>query len=242
MTMGSPESVAAAGATGNAALPPSTKAAQEAPAWGLAYLPLVATLFYGLAAAAGINLGLVSMAMLAGAAGLVLLDKRDLARSGRLPRTLLPSTAWCLFPPAYLRRRAKRLGAPSTQFWVAMACLALAFVARGAVVVEAASQMAATDAAPAAAQAAPADPLPSCTDDAIMADVIRVFDTLTPVKDLGAAGVLVKQRAEQPESEEGSPSTRACTGKMLASNAQEYPINYAFDIEEGHVIVHVELR
>ena len=240
--MGGLEGVAAPSATGNAALPAPTEAAQEAPAWGLAYLPLMATLLYGLAAAAGINLALVSMAMLAGAAGLVLLDKRDLARSGRLPRAVLPSTAWCLFPPAYLRRRAKRLGAPSTQFWVAMACLALAFVARGAVAVEAASQLAATDAAPVAAQAAPADPLPSCTDDASMTDVIRVFDMLAPVKDLGATGVLVKQRAEQPESEEGLPSTRACTGKMLASNTQEYPINYAFDIEEGHVIVHVELR
>ena len=92
MTIGSPEGIAAAGATGNATLAAPSEAAQEAPAWGLAYLPLVATIFYGLAAAAGINLGLVSMAMLAGAAGLVVLDKRDLARSGRLPRTLLPST------------------------------------------------------------------------------------------------------------------------------------------------------
>ena len=242
MTTGGPDGIPASGATGGAALPPSGVAAQEAPAWGLAYLPLVATLLYGLAAAAGVNLAVVSVAALAGAAGLIILDKRDLAKSGRLPRALLPSTAWCLFPPAYLRRRAKRLGAPSAQFWVSMACLVLAFVARGAVVVEAASQMAATDAAPAAAQSAPADPLPSCTDDAIMATVIKVFDTLAPAKDLGATGVLVKQRAEQPESEEGSPSSRACTGKMLATNAEEYPINYAFDIEEGHVIVHVELR
>ncbi len=114
----------------------------------------MATLFYGLAAAAGVNLTVVSMAALAGAAGLIILDKRDLTRSGRLPRALLPSTAWCLFPPAYLRRRAKRLGAPSAQFWVSMACLALAFVARSAVVLEAASQLAATEAAPVAAQAA----------------------------------------------------------------------------------------
>ena len=52
--------------------------------------------------------------------------------------------------------------------------------------------------------------------------------------------MLVKQRSEQLESKEGNPSIRACTGKMLASNAQDYPINYGFDIEEDHVIVHVE--
>ena len=232
----------ASSTTGGTALPPSSVAAQEAPAWGLAYLPLVATLLYGLAAAAGVNLAVVSMAAFAGAAGLILLDKRDLTRSGRLPRALLPSTFWFLFPPAYLRRRARRLGAPSNQFWVSMACLALAFVARGAVVVEVASQLAATEAAPVAAQAAPADPLPSCIDDASMQDIIKVFDTLTPVKELGTTGVLVKARAEQPEGEEATPSSRVCTGKMLATNAQEYPINYAFDIEEGHLIVHVALR
>ena len=215
---------------------------QEAPAWALAYLPLMTAVFYGLAAIAGVSLSVVSVATLAGAAGLILLDRRDLARSGRLARSLSPSTLWCLFPPAYLRRRARRLGAPSAQFWISMACLALAFVARGAVVVEAASQLATTEAAPVTAQAAPADPLPSCTDDASMQDVIKVFDMLAPVKELDAHGVLVKARAEQPESEEATPSSRVCTGKMLATNAQEYPINYAFDIEEGHVIVHVALR
>ncbi len=75
-----------------------------------------------------------------------------------------------------------------------------------------------------------------------MQDVIKVFDTLTPVKELGATGVLVKERAEQPEGEEATPSSRVCTGKVLASNAQEYPINYAFELDEGHVIVHVAVR
>lgn len=242
MTTAAPDGVTASGATGGAALPPASAISQEAPAWALAYLPLVATLFYGLAAIAGVSLSVVSVATLAGAAGLIVLDRRDLARSGRLARSLSPSTLWCLFPPAYLRRRARLLGAPSVQFWVSIACLALAFVARGAVVVEAASQLAATEAAPVATQATPADPLPSCTDDASMQDVIKVFDMLAPVKALDAHGVLVKARAEQPEGEEATPSSRVCTGKMLATNAQEYPINYAFDIEEGHVIVHVALR
>ena len=203
---------------------------QDALAWGLAFLPLATALAFVVAWLSGLNTGLVSLATLAAAAAIIVVDRRDLARSGRLPRSASPSTAWCLFPPAYLLRRARRLGTSKVQFWICLACLVLAFAARVAVVVETAAP--AEDAGPI---------LPGCMDQSSMQDVISTFDQLQAVKDAGLHGVVVTGQAEISEGPGPNTTLRDCSGKVEASNAQVYDIKYEFELTQGQVIVRVEV-
>ena len=202
----------------------------KTPAWGLTFLPLATAMGYGLAALLGFALEAVSLATLAGAAALVILDKRALAATGKLPRAAAPSTAWFLFPPGYLFRRAKRLGTSRAQAWIAVACLVLAFAARVAIVAALASYAIEADAV-----------LPGCADRSAMADILGTFDEVPAVQAAGIHGVVLVAQREVGQGPGAKPTKRYCTGRVRASNTQEYDVQYDFELEQGQVIIRVEL-
>ena len=203
----------------------------EAASWALAFLPLMTVLGYAFAAIWGLSLGPVSVATLICSAALVILDKRALAGAGRLTSSSLPSTAWAFFPPGYLLRRAKVMRAPHTQAWIAIACFIAAFVGRTALVARFTS-------AP-----ADADPvLPACTERAIMPDVLGVFDDLGAIRATGIRGVTLTEQTEVGQGPGSAPTKKYCTGKVTASNTQEYQIGYDLELQQGQVIVRVELE
>ena len=224
------------GSTGTAAPPvlPAARmpVAQEGWAWALAVLPMVETAFLAPLVLIGLDWTWVTLFSMLASVALVIVDKRDLVRTRGLLSSSLPSTAWFLFPPAYLSRRAKLLRAPRTQFWVCLGCLLLAFVARVAIAVAMATSVA----------TAAADPvLPGCADRESMPDVINVFDNVETVRDAGLSGVVVTDQTEIGQGPGTTPRTRFCSGKMQASNDREYDIQYAFEIIQGQVIIHVQL-
>lgn len=213
----------------------------EVAAWALAVLPLAATALYAAAGALGVDLGVVSVAALAAAAVLVVHDKRWLAAAGTVPRSALPSTWWFLFPPCYLARRARLLGAPRTQFHASLACLALALVARAAIAAVFASRVAGpSPAPPRVADIAPE--LPPCDDEDALDDVIAVFGDLGPMREAGIRGVAVSDRKELRIEQTEGPPMRYCTGSMLASDSQDYDIYYGYETVGRKVIVHVKLK
>ncbi len=209
----------------------STLWTSNALAWVLALLPLATSPLYILAVSMGVSMDAVSLAALLASAALVVIDKRDLSRTGRIPRSSLPSTAWFLFPPAYLFKRAKRLGGPNTLFWISVACPVLAFIVCAAIVAGIATRL------------ADADPvLPGCADRGSMPDVVSVFDDMDIVRNAGLHGVIVTDQTEVGQGPGASPKSRFCTGVMHASNEREYDMQYAFEIMQGQVIVHVQLQ
>lgn len=210
-----------------------TPGAQDAPAWTLAFLPLATSLFYILAMLANVNVGVVSLATVVGSAALVVLDRRDLVRTGRLPHSRLPSMTWFLFPPTYLFKRARRLDAPRNLFWTSVGCLVLAFIVRAAVVTAMAVGVA----------KAGADPiLPGCADRESMPDVVSVFDNVEDVRDAGLHGVIVTGQTEIARGPGAVPTKMFCSGRIRASNNEEYEIQYAFEIVQGQVLVHVQVQ
>ena len=214
----------------------------------LAFLPLGTALLYSMAHALGLYSGIVSSATLAGSLALVVIDKRELARTGRLAPSTAPSTLWCLFPPGYLRRRARLLVEPGGRFWISLACMGLAFAAQTAVLAgataEPTSNASATPgtAAPTDASVQDAPALPECTDEGSTQDVVDLFGRMEPMLDAHVQGVVLTERAEVPGGELEHPAVRRCTGTMRASNEESYALSYVFDIVEGHVVVHLQLR
>ena len=215
-------------------------------AWVLAFLPLGTALLHSIANAMGVHPGIVSLAALGGSVALVVMDKRELARTGRLAPSAAPSTLWCLFPPGYLRRRAKLLGEHGGRFWISLACMGLAFAAQIAVlaggIAEPPSADVPTDAVAPMENVAAASALPGCTDEANMPYVLETFTKLKPMRDADVQGVVLTDRTELAGGESQHPLLRICSGRMQASNEEDYDILYAFEIVEGRVIVHVELR
>lgn len=209
-----------------------TPVAQKRWAWALALLPMAATAFLVPLVSIGLDGAWVTLFVVLASAALVIVDRRDLIRTGRLPSSSLPSTAWFLFPPAYLSRRARLLGAPKTQFWVSLGCLLLAFVARTAIAVAIIASVANVAADPV---------LPGCADRGSMPDVVNVFDNVESVRDAGLSGVIVTDQTEIAQDPGSTPTKRFCSGKMQASNDREYDIQYAFEIVQGQVIVHIQL-
>ena len=203
----------------------------DAPAWGLAFLPLATALLYILATLVGMSMDVVSAAAFLASAALVVIDKRDLVRTGRMARSSLPSTAWFVISPVYLFKRARRLGALQSQFWVSIACLVLVFVVSIAITALAANRL------------ADADPvLPGCADRTSIPDVVGAFDTVESVRNAGLHGVIVTEQTEISQGPGARPTTRLCSGTMQASNARDYDIRYEFEIVQGQVIITVGLQ
>ena len=203
----------------------------DAPAWGLAFLPLATALLYILATLVGVSMDVVSVAAFLAAAALVVVDKRDLVRTGRVARSSLPSTAWFLISPVYLLKRANRLRGPKTQFWISIACSVLVLVVSIAITATAANRL------------ADADPvLPGCADRRSIPDVVGAFDTVESVRNAGLHGVIVTEQTEISQGPGARPTTRLCSGTMQASNARDYDIRYEFEIVQGQVIITVELQ
>lgn len=203
----------------------------DAPAWSLAYLPLATTLANLFAATIGVSTDVVSLATILAAVALVIIDKRELRRTDRIPWSSLPFTVWSLVPPVYLFKRARRLGIPKTQFWVSIVCSVLAFVISTAVVARMATSLADADLV-----------LPDCADRGSMSDVLSVFDDIESVRSVGLHGVIVTDQTEVGQGPGASPKARFCTGVMHASNEREYDMRYGFEIIQGQVIVHVQLQ
>lgn len=176
-------------------------------------------------------MGVVSLAALLAAAALVIIDKRGLIRAGRIPQSSLPSTAWFLFPPTYLLKRANRLGNSKRLFWLSLACLVLAFVTRTAFVAGTATSLA--DANPV---------LPGCADRGSMQDVVNVFNDMEIVRTASLHGVIVADQTETGQGPGTKPMERFCSGTMHASDDREYDIHYAFEIVQDQIIVHVQLK
>ncbi|MGI4799046.1 MAG: hypothetical protein ACRYG8_34415 [Janthinobacterium lividum] len=209
---------------------------QDAAAWGLAFLPLATALSYFLAYLVGVNHNVVSLAALLTSVALVVVDKRNLVRTGRVSQSSLPSTAWFLVSAVYLFKRAKRLGGPKTLFWVSIVCSILAVIISIAIVVTAATRLA-------DAKLADADPvLPGCADRGSIPDVVGAFDTVEGVRNAGLHGVIVTDQTEIAQGPGATPTTRLCSGTMQASNARAYDIRYEFEIVQGQVIITVELQ
>ena len=204
--------------------------AQDAAAWGLVFLPLATSLGYIVAVLSGLDLGLVSLATLVGSVVLIVFDKRNLASTGRLPRTASPSIAWFLFPPGYFFRRARSLGTPRTQAWMSLACVIAAFVARSTVFAVLVSQ---------AVEMEPV--LPACADRGSMQDVINVFDGIASVRAANIHGVILVDQTEIAQGPGAKPTTRYCKGTMRASNDEEYDVNYDFELQQGQVIIRLEV-
>jgi hypothetical protein len=203
----------------------------EGASWALAFLPVATLCGYAFAAVWGASLGPVSAATLIGSAALVVADKRWLVRSGRVPSSSTPSTAWLLFPPGYIFRRASVLGAPRTQAWIAVACFVLAFVGRTALVAKFTEAPAGVDPV-----------LPACAERAITQDVMNVFDDLGAIRATGIRGVALTEQVEIGQGPGPAPTKRYCTGKVEASNTQGYEIEYELERQQGQVIVRVELQ
>ncbi len=246
-TEGAPTAMTGGGDGDRDDLPPTRTAGSDVAgrshdtlAWVLAFLPLGTALLHSVADAIGLHPGVVSVAALAGSAALIVTDKRDLARTGRLPATAAPSTAWFLFPPGYLRRRARLLGEPGGRFWISLACMGLAFASRTAFLAGGAIEPTGTAEPTISAVSAPA--LPSCTDEANMQDVVDLFGKLKAMRDADVQGVVLTDRAEVPGGELEHPAVRLCAGRMRASNEEDYAINYMFEVVEGRLIVHVAFR
>ena len=205
--------------------------ASEGATWALAFLPFATLLGYAFAAVWDVSLGPVSVATLVASSALVITDKRGLVRTGRVPSSSTPSTAWLLFPPGYLFRRARVLGAPRTQAWIAVACFVAAFIGRTALVAKYTE-------APTGA-----DPvLPACAERAIMQDVLNVFDGVGAIRTTGVRGVTLTEQTEIGQGPGPAPNKKYCTGKVEASNTQDYQIEYDLELQQGQVIVRVELQ
>ena len=204
---------------------------QDAAAWGLVFLPLATSLGYIVAALSGLDLGPVSLATLVAAVILIVVDKRNLASTGRLPLVAAPSTAWFLFPPGYFSRRARSLGTTQTQVWMSIICLIVAFAAQFTVLAVSVSK---------AVEAEPV--LPACADRGSMQDVIGVFDGISSVRDAGIHGVILVDQTEVAQGPGTKPTARYCKGRMRASNDQAYNVDYDFEIQQGQVIVRLEVH
>ncbi len=145
------------------------------------------------------------MLVLLASAGLVVLDKRDLARSGRVPKAALPSTAWFLVLPVYLRKRARRLGQGPLQFWVSVGCaVAGPVVGTAAVAALALATLSQPDGA-----------LPACNDPDAIQDVLNTFDGLGPVREAGVRGVSL---SGQEETGRAPARFRSCATASPASS------------------------
>lgn len=213
---------------------------EDSLAWVLAILPLAAMALRAMAGALEINLGVVSLTSLAGAAALVVADKRAMAGQGRLRHSALPSTAWFLIAPVYLFKRATVLRAPKTQFWVSLACMALAFAGETASAARAALDARNAGSAETTTNAVPA--LPGCADKAYMPSVVNVFGDIAEVRNAGIRGVVVTRRIDRGVGQDEVPPVRVCSGTMAASDGQDYQITYGFEIIQDQVIVNVELQ
>ena len=209
----------------------TTLSTPDAAAWGLAFLPLATALLYILAALVRINSDMVSVAAFLASAALVIADKRNLVRTGRLARSSLPATAWFLFSPMYLFKRATRLRGPKTQLWISIACSVLVLIVSIVITAMAANRL------------ADADPvLPGCADRRSIPDVVGAFDTVESVRNAGLHGVIVTEQTEISQGPGARPTTRLCSGTMQASNARDYDIRYEFEIVQGQVIITVGLQ
>jgi hypothetical protein len=170
--------------------------------------------------------------VLLASAGLVVLDKRDLARSGRVPKAALPSTAWFLVLPVYLRKRARRLGQGPLQFWVSVGCaVAGPVVGTAAVAALALATLSQPDGA-----------LPACNDPDAIQDVLNTFDGLGPVREAGVRGVSLSGQEETGQGPGAVPKLRYCIASVLASNAQEYDIDYTYEQRPDRIVIRLELR
>ena len=236
----------------------------ETLAWTLAALPAAASVVSMILVPSSSTIGsdAVGALALAASAALVVIDKRRLAASGAAAGAALPATAWFLVPPVYLWKRANRLGRSKAQAWTWMGCSLAAVVVPIILVILLASGAAEPDGlaarppAPASrpdrgkqgpasggsdgAVAAPA--LPSCTDPRYAQDLLAVFGDVRTMREAGIRGVVLSERRELDIAKGVVPPLRVCSGSMMGSDGEDYPITYGFEIVQGQVIVHVVIE
>lgn len=205
-------------------------AAQEGWAWALAVLPLVTAIVLAPLILMGLHRNWVTFLLLLASAGLVVIDKRSLVRSGRIAPPILPSTAWFLVPPVYLRKRANRLGQKTLQFWISIACAVAAPVVGNMVVAVIAITQQASQG------------LPACDDRAATQDVMNAFDSVDAARQAGVRGVSLSEQEEVGQGPGKIPRLRYCTASVLASDSQEYAVDYTFEQRPDQVIVRLEIR
>lgn len=201
-------------------------------AWVLAVLPLAGAILLAPLAVLGLHRNWLTLLILLVSAGLVVVDKRDLARSGRVSAAAMPATAWFLVSPVYLRKRALRLSQSSRQFWVSIACAMAAPV--GGTVAIAVLTVATTQQT--------ADTLPACNDPAASPDVLKVFDTYGPTREAGVHGVSLSGQEETGQGPGTVPKLRYCSASVLASDAQEYDVDYTYEQRPDGVIIRLNVR
>ena len=200
--------------------------------WALAVSPLAVTVAMSLLVLLDLLSGfqwLGALSLLTSAV-LVLADKVRLTRSGRSSKDYLPATAWFLVPPAYLWRRAICLGRPKIQFWIWMACAAGALVVRVTILELLVPGLAVTA------------ELPRCASRDIVDDVRTVFENLPVVRQEGLKVVSLSDQQEAGQQSGDGLTVRRCTGTMLASDDNEYPVSYALEQRREEVIIHIRLR
>lgn len=201
-------------------------------AWALAVLPLTAAVLLAPLALLGLGRDLPTLLTLLASAALVVVDRRDLARSGRLSRAALPATAWFLVSPVYLRKRARRLGQGSLQFWVAVGCAVAAPVVATIVV----------GLLTLATRPQETGVLPACNDPGSVQDVLNAFDGLGTAREAGVHGVSLSGQEETGQGPGAVPKLRYCSASVLASNAEEYGIDYTYEQRPDGVIIRLKLR
>ena len=201
-------------------------------AWVLAVLPLAGAILLAPLAVLGLHRNWLTLLLLLVSAGLVVVDKRNLARSGRVSPAAMPATAWFLVSPVYLRKRALRLGQGSRQFWVSVVCAVVAPVA-GTVAIAVLTLATVQQTASA---------LPACNDPDASPDVLKVFDTYGPAREAGVHGVSLSGQEETGQGPGAVPKLRYCSASVLASDAQEYDVDYTYEQRPDGVIIRLKVR
>lgn len=201
-------------------------------AWVLAVLPLAGAILLAPLAVLGLHRNWLTLLVLLVSAGLVVVDKRGLARSGRVSPAAIPATAWFLLPPVYLRKRALRLGQGSRQFWVSVVCTVTGPIVETVIV--ALLTLATMQQVSSA--------LPACNDPDAAPDVLKVFDTFGPAREAGVHGVSLSGQEETGQGPGAVPKLRYCSASVLASDAQEYDVDYTYEQRSDGVIIRLKVR
>lgn len=215
--------------------PPSPATVSAVPAnqtlvWALATLPITGAALSGLALLAGISGTLVGVVIVAAAALLVMVDKRRLVAAGAASRAALPATAWFLFVPVYLWKRATLLSSSRAPAWASL-------IGAGAAPVVLMLVAGLT----AAASGLGAASLPDCAARAVASDVIRIFGDIPEVRRLAVRGVHLSKQTEFAQGPGRQPRERYCSATVLASDTREYEVEYSLELRGADLIVHVEL-